>query len=106
MQVVARLGQDMDLAAAHTDAGFEQHRHRAAKTESLGGRSNCAQASSSCNSGTPNTAMHGIADELLHRAAVTLDRLAHGLEVARHHSAIDLGIEVRCEPRRIDEIAE
>ena len=63
-------------------------------------------ASSSCSSGTPKTAMHGIADELLDRAAVALDRLAHGVEVARHQSAIDLGVQLRGEPRRIDEIAE
>ncbi len=32
----------------------------------------------------PEHGEHGVADELLHRAAVPLDRRAHGVEVAEH----------------------
>ena len=49
--------------------------------------------SSSWATGTPKTDHHGIADELLDRAAPRLDLLASQLEVAAHQVADDLGVE-------------
>ena len=47
-----------------------------------------------------------VADELLDGAAVALERALHRIEVARHHSAEQLGIEPLAEARRPDDIAE
>src|SRR5438874_2163499 len=48
----------------------------------------------------------GVADELLHCAAVALDRSAHGLVPPAHQAAQRLGIEALAELRRLGEVAE
>ena len=49
---------------------------------------------------------HRVADELLHRAAVPLDHRLHRLEVACHHPAQRLGIELLAQRRRPGHVAE
>jgi hypothetical protein len=49
---------------------------------------------------------HRVADELLHRAAVRLDRAPYRVEVTRHQRAVGLGVELAREPRRLDQVAE
>jgi hypothetical protein len=48
----------------------------------------------------------GVADELLDRATVPLDDLLRNLEVARHHSAQALGVELLTELCRPGHVAE
>ena len=62
--------------------------------------------SSSCAAGTPNDRHHGVADELLDRAAFGLDLLAHRREVARHHLAEVFGVEPFAELRRTGDVGE
>src|SRR5207248_3918972 len=49
---------------------------------------------------------HRVADELLDRAAVPLERRAHLLEVARHDPANRLGVDPLAAPGGVDDIAE
>ena len=49
---------------------------------------------------------HGVADELLDRAAVPLDRGARDVEVARHQRAQRLGVEPLAERGRAGDVAE
>jgi hypothetical protein len=49
---------------------------------------------------------HRVADELLDRAAVPLERRLHSVEVARHHLPERLGIESLAELRRADDVGE
>jgi len=49
---------------------------------------------------------HGVPDELLDRAAMTLDHGPHRLEVARHHSAPALGVEPFSKSRGAGHVAE
>ena len=49
---------------------------------------------------------HGVADELLHTAAVPLDDRLHPLEVARQQRTQPLGIERLAERRRARQVAE
>ena len=48
----------------------------------------------------------GVADELLHRAAVAFDGVAHRLVVARHHAPERLGVEAFAERGRADDVGE
>jgi hypothetical protein len=54
----------------------------------------------------PEDGHDGVADELLHRAAVPLDGRTGRLEVARHDAAQGLGIELLAECRRADDVRE
>ena len=56
--------------------------------------------------GDPEHRHHGVADVLLDGSAVTLDRAAHRVEVARLHVAQRLGIEALAERRRAGHVAE
>ena len=49
---------------------------------------------------------HGVADELLDRPAVPLERGAYLLEVPRHHPLQDFRIEPFSERRRVGHVAE
>lgn len=49
---------------------------------------------------------HGVPDELLDRAAVSLQHPAHSLVPARHHAAERFRIELLAERRRLDQVAE
>src|SRR3954469_15013543 len=49
---------------------------------------------------------HRIADELLERAAVPFDRLAHQVEVLRQKHAVRLGVQRFGELGRADEVAQ
>ena len=49
---------------------------------------------------------HGVADELLHDAAVTLDHRAHRVEIAAHETTVRLGVELLAQSRRVDEVGE
>ena len=49
---------------------------------------------------------HGVADELLDRAAVPLDHAAGQLEIARHHRPKGLRVELLAERRRAGDVAE
>ena len=49
---------------------------------------------------------HRVADELLHRAAVPLDRLRHGVEVAHHDAPERLGVQALAERRGARHVAE
>ena len=56
--------------------------------------------------GDPEHRHHGVPDVLLDGPAVTLDRPAHRLEVARLHVAQRLGIQALAERRRAGQVAE
>ena len=56
--------------------------------------------------GDPEHRHHGVPDVLLDGSAVTLDRPAHRLEVARLHVAQRLGIQALAERRRAGHVAE
>ena len=49
---------------------------------------------------------HGVADELLHDAAVSRDDRLHRAEILRHEQAQRLEVELLSEPRRVDEVGE
>ena len=54
----------------------------------------------------PEHGHHGVADEFLHRAPVPLEDFARKREVALHHPAQRLGIELLPERRRTGQVAE
>ena len=54
----------------------------------------------------PEDGHHGVADELLDRAAVPRDRRAHRVEVAGHRLPQRLGVELLAEARRSLQVAE
>ena len=56
--------------------------------------------------GDPESGHHGVADELLHRAALCLDLGPHRLEIGLHYLVEILGIETLRERRRIGNIGE
>ncbi len=72
----------------------------------LGGGANRAQGVVLVHLGHAEDGHHGVADELLHRAAVLLDHRLGGLEVARQHVAQALRIEPLAERGRAGDVAE
>src|SRR5919106_451438 len=54
----------------------------------------------------PEARHHGVADELLHRAAVPFDDLAHLVEVQCHDAAYRLSVESLPQRGELDHIAE
>src|SRR5207237_6182861 len=55
---------------------------------------------------TPEDGYVGVADALLDRAAVALDRLLRGLEVASHHVSQALGVDPLAERGRAGDVTE
>ena len=70
------------------------------------GRAHGAQRVVLVRDGDPEDRHHRVADELLHRAAVTLEDDAQILEVAAHACAQRLGVRRLAERGRADEVAE
>ena len=64
-----------------------------------------ARSAVSCTTGIPKTPAR-VADELLDRAAVTLEHLARGLVVARPDAPERLRVELLAERRRVRDVAE
>src|SRR5262249_57393460 len=62
--------------------------------------------SSSVGDGTPEARAHRVAGELLHRAAVPLDRGPRLLEVPNHDLPYGLRIDPLAKGRRADHVAE
>jgi hypothetical protein len=57
-------------------------------------------------SGDPEHGHHGVADKLLHGAAMPLDGVGHGVEVAHHHASERLGVQALAERGRAGDVAE
>ncbi len=95
---------DDDLAGVDPDARLEPVLGDGGAH--LGRSANCAQRVVLVRDGDPEDGHHGIADELLDGAAVTLEDHAKILEVAPHPCAQRLGIRRLAERRRTDEVAE
>jgi hypothetical protein len=56
--------------------------------------------------GNPEDSHHRVADELLDRAAVSLDDRLHALEIASKERSYRLGVERLPERRRANHVAE
>ncbi len=72
----------------------------------VGGRTHGAQRVVLVHDRDAEHRHHRVADELLDRAAVALDGLAHRLEVPGHNAASRLGVEALAHRRRAGHVAE
>ena len=72
----------------------------------LGRRADGAERVVLANGGHPEHGHDRVADELLHRAAVALERGLDGLEVPPHDVAKELRVEALAEGRRAGDVGE
>ena len=108
VQVLARGRQDMHFAGADSDARREGNVPFlfAQSRLDFDRSANGAQCVVLVQLRHAEDGHHGVADELLDRSTVPGDRFAHEIEVARDQLPVDLGIEIRRQTRRVDEVAE
>ena len=81
----------VELSERHAQVGRSSHRTQRVVLVQLG---------------NPEDGHHGIADELLHRAAVAHEHLGHPLEPARHDLPQGLRVEPLPERSRIGHVCE
>src|SRR5439155_2851139 len=72
----------------------------------LGGGANRAQGVVFVHRWNAEDSHHCVADELLNRAAVTLDDVLRDFEVARHHATQALGVDLLPERGRTGDVGE
>ena len=103
-----------DLARVHADprrkgdalVSFELLVEPAENLAHLGGRAGRAKGIVLVHTRDPEHRHDGVADELLDGSAVAFDRRLHLVEVAGHHPAERLGIELLAERGRAGDVAE
>jgi hypothetical protein len=104
----------VDLAAVDSDASGKTHVPLRGRQlvellqcrSNLDGGTHCTQRIVLVQLRHSENGHDGVADELLDRAAVSLDRRADRGEVAFQQHAIRLRVEPRSQRRRLDEIAK
>ena len=104
MQGLARLRQHVHLAGADADPRCDVLRAQGGLRIDSG--ADCAQRVVLVQLRHAEHRHHGVADELLERSAVPLDRLAHELEVARQQRAVRLRVELGRKVGRADQVAQ
>ena len=90
-----------DLAGVDTDPDVDLDR-----VAKLGGGANGAERVVLVHDRDAEHGHDRVADELLHRSPVTLDRRPCRLEVLGHHGSHRLGVELLAEARRSSDVAE
>ena len=106
VQVFTRRREHVHLAGTDADASFDVSRSRERDPETSRAARTARSASSSCSSGTPKTAMTASPMNFSTVPPWRSIGCADDVEVARDQSSVDLRVQLRGEPRRIDEVAE
>ena len=108
MQVFTRPREDVHFTGADTDAcgEWDVPVHFTQRGLDL----NCGPDGAQCivfvQLGNAEDGHRRVTDEFLEHPAVVFDRCAHDLEVVGDQPTVDLGVELRGEPRRVDEVTE
>ena len=108
-----RVARD-HLAAVHARAGLEPNAplalellvQRGKRLAKLDGGAERPDRVILLDRRDPEDRHHGVADELLHRAAVALAHLRHGLPIPGHDAPDRLGLEALAERRRLADVVE